>query len=124
MYKTIDQLTADKNLLLPQLKDAGKREKDLRAQLSEEKKGWANKRNMLECKVANFEAKVYQIGTHIADLAHAKKDLEDELDCAKAETDQQCDDFAKETLELACKIFQAEYIELDLRQLYDKLEIF
>lgn len=50
----------------------------------------------------------------MADFAHTKKDLKDELARTKAEADQQHDDTAKEALELLGKIFQAEYNELDL----------
>lgn len=41
----------------------------------------------------------------MTDLAHANKDLEDELACTKVETDQQCDDTAKEALKLTYKVF-------------------
>lgn len=60
---------------------------------------------MLEKKVADLEAQISQLRTQVADLAHANKDLEDELNRTKVEADQQCDDTAKEALELSCKIF-------------------
>lgn len=48
------------------------------------KKKWASDCNMLENKITYLKARVTQLGSQPADLAHIEQDLKDELSRTKA----------------------------------------